>query len=125
MATNQVLNVVDEILDDDPKFSITDNGDGTKNIELATPVVQQATDLNRNLFNKIDNILSYQSTDNIIFDSTDNSLDFNFETINSNELVNNQRMLINIENFPNDLKVTDLKNIKILLMVLREFLVLT
>lgn len=55
-----VLNVVDEILDGEPKFNITNNPDGTKNIDLATEVVQEATDLNKNLFDKIENVLSYQ-----------------------------------------------------------------
>lgn len=59
MATNQVLNAVDEIIDGTPQYYITDNQDGTKNITLANDVTEQGTEINRNLFNKVDNVLSY------------------------------------------------------------------
>lgn len=55
-----VLNVQDEIINGTPKYNITPNGDGTSNIELANEVVSEGTNLNRVLFNKIENVLSYQ-----------------------------------------------------------------
>lgn len=54
-----VLNVVDEIINGSPKYNITPNGDGTSNITLANEVVEQGTALNKQIFNKIENTLSY------------------------------------------------------------------
>lgn len=59
MALNQILHAVDEIIDGTPKYNITDNGDGTKGIELANEVAQQGTALNKACLDKIDNVLSY------------------------------------------------------------------
>lgn len=58
MSINQVLNVKDEITDGIEKFYITDNEDGTKNISVAN-VVESGTQINKILFDKIDNIMSY------------------------------------------------------------------
>ncbi len=55
-----VLNVVDEIINGTPKYNITENSDGTKEIELANEIVQEGTKINRNLFNLIENVMSYQ-----------------------------------------------------------------
>mgnify|MGYP003313229782 CR=1 FL=1 len=55
-----VLNVQDEIINGTPKYNITPNGDGTSSIELANEVLLEGTPLNRNIFNKIENVLSYQ-----------------------------------------------------------------
>lgn len=55
-----VLNVVDEIINGTPKYNITENSDGTKEIELANDIVVEGTPLNKNIFNKIENVLSYQ-----------------------------------------------------------------
>lgn len=59
MATNQVLNVNDEIIDGDEEFYITDNANGTHNIALANSIINQGTEFNRALFNKVDNVLSF------------------------------------------------------------------
>lgn len=48
------LNVQDEIIEGSPKYNITDNTDGTKNIELANNVIQQGSALNKVVFDKID-----------------------------------------------------------------------
>lgn len=55
-----VLNVTDEVINGTPKYNITDNGDGTNSIELANEVVSEGTKLNKILFDKIENVLSYQ-----------------------------------------------------------------
>lgn len=59
MATNQILHAVDEIINGTPKYTITPNGDGTNGIVLANEVVQNGTPYNKNILDKIDNVLSY------------------------------------------------------------------
>ena len=48
------LNVQDEIIEGTPKYNITDNSDGTKNIELANTVIQEGSALNKVVFDKVD-----------------------------------------------------------------------
>lgn len=48
------LSVLDEIIEGSPKYNITDNGDGTKNIELANNVIQKGSALNKVVFDKVD-----------------------------------------------------------------------
>lgn len=48
------INAQDEIIEGSPKYNITDNTDGTKNIELANNVIQQGSALNKVVFDKID-----------------------------------------------------------------------
>lgn len=56
------LQFIDEILDGDPKFNITDNADGTKNIELATEVIQEGTELSKAGMNRLNAVLGYNET---------------------------------------------------------------
>lgn len=58
------INFVDEVPEGEPKFNITDNGDGTKNIELANNIIQEGTNLNKLTFDKIDN--NFNKVENII-----------------------------------------------------------
>ena len=48
------INAQDEILEGSPKYNITDNADGTKNIELANTVIQEGSALNKVIFDKVD-----------------------------------------------------------------------
>ena len=48
-----MLEVKDEIIDGKATYNITKNDDGTYSIELATPVIQEGTPLNKKLFNSI------------------------------------------------------------------------
>ena len=47
------LSVLDEIIEGSPKYNITDNEDGTKDIELANEILQEGTSINKALFGKI------------------------------------------------------------------------
>lgn len=47
------INAQDEIIEGSPKYNITDNADGTKNIELANEILQAGTSINKALFDKI------------------------------------------------------------------------
>lgn len=55
------INFVDEIIDGTPKYTITSNGDGTSNIELANEIIQQGTALNKASLNKINAIIGYNN----------------------------------------------------------------
>jgi len=48
-----MLEVKDEIIDGKATYNITKNEDGTYSIELATPVIQEGTPLNKKLFDSI------------------------------------------------------------------------
>lgn len=49
-----MLEIKDEIIEGSPRYNVTDNADGTKNIELANDVIQQGTPLNKAM---LDNML--------------------------------------------------------------------
>lgn len=102
-----VLNVQDEIINGTPKYNITSNGDGTSNIELANEIVSEGTNLNRALFNKIENVLSYQvptATKNVISETEYTYNNINISSIENgiakssirNKLVYNYQTLGNI-----------------------------
>lgn len=58
------FNPIDEIIDGQPKYNVTDNADGTKNIELANEIVQEGTALNKftlDKFKKINCIMGYNT----------------------------------------------------------------
>lgn len=56
------LNFTDEIIDGQPKYNITNNQDGTKNIELANEVIQQGTALSKVGMNRLNAVLGYNET---------------------------------------------------------------
>lgn len=58
------LNVTDEIINGNPKYNITPNGDGTSKIELANEVVSDGTALNKLLFDKVDKTIN--AVDNVV-----------------------------------------------------------
>ena len=45
-----MIDIKDEIIEGSPKYNITDNADGTKNIELANEIIQGGTPLNKSFF---------------------------------------------------------------------------
>ena len=45
-----IQEIKDEIIEGSPKYNITDNADGTKNIELANEIIQEGTPLNKTFF---------------------------------------------------------------------------
>ena len=45
-----IQEIKDEIIEGSPKYNITDNADGTKNIELANEIIQEGTPLNKSFF---------------------------------------------------------------------------
>lgn len=51
-----ILNFKDEIIDGKPKYIITDNLDGTKGISLANSVIEEGTDINKKMFDDLENI---------------------------------------------------------------------
>lgn len=59
-----MLEVKDEIIDGKEKYYITKNDDGTYSIDLATPVIQEGTALNKKLFDSI-------MENNIVFSDLD------------------------------------------------------
>lgn len=86
-----VLNTIDEIINGQPKYNITDNIDGTKNIELANEIIEQGTPLNKSFFNKLENVLSYNEITGQYNSQTQN-VEMNIDTPTSN-LVDNQIIL--------------------------------
>ena len=57
------LQFKDEVINGTPRYNISDNGDGTKSIELANEVVQNGTSLSKSGFNKLNTILGYNECD--------------------------------------------------------------
>lgn len=94
-----VLNVLDEIIDGVPKYNITPNADGTSNIELANDVIVNGTALNKSLFDKIENVLSYNAI-NGEYNETNQNIEYTMQSLDTTSLSNNMRVLISPANKP-------------------------
>lgn len=94
-----VLNILDEIIDGVPKYNITPNADGTSNIELANDVIVNGTALNKSLFDKIENVLSYNAI-NGEYNETNQNIEYTLQSLDTTSLSNNMRVLISPANKP-------------------------
>lgn len=52
--------ILDEIIEGEPRYNVSDNPDGTKKIELANDVIERGTPINRELFMKLFEMHSYE-----------------------------------------------------------------
>lgn len=95
------FNIIDEIPDGEPRFNITDNPDGTKNIELANELVQEGTTLNKVTFDKlkkINTIMGYEKI-NGIYDPINDVINLNHPNINESDIIDSIRVLLQPINF--------------------------
>lgn len=83
------IEFVDEVIDGEPEYNVTQKPNGKYDIELANNIITAGTEINKLCLDPINNAIGYATLDYTLETMPDSNLIFNNGTYVNNDIVNN------------------------------------